>query len=145
MECFSCKTEIISGAGAIREVENMGFALKDYDSRKTPYKGGINWGDLDVKGIQLDADGLRFKGGVMYGVANSLSFTEKSGFTAYDMRGDVKVGNGKTIIEEYGKKAVPQWMERVADSFEGKIVAMPTRADIDFEVSEQLIVELYSR
>ena len=82
------------------KVENMGFALKDYDSRKTPYKGGINWGDLDVKGIQLDADGLRFKGGVMYGVANSLSFTEKSGFTAYDMRGDVKVGNGKTIIED---------------------------------------------
>ena len=83
------------------KVENMGFALKDYDSRKTPYKGGINWGDLDVKGIQLDADGLRFKGGVMYGVANSLSFTEKSGFTAYDMRGDVKVGNGKTIIEDF--------------------------------------------
>ena len=26
MECFSCKTKIISGAGAIREVENMGFA-----------------------------------------------------------------------------------------------------------------------
>ena len=51
----------------------------------------------------------------------------------------------KTLIEEYGKKAVPQWMERVADSFEGKIVAMPAREDIDFEVSENLIVELYSK
>ena len=51
----------------------------------------------------------------------------------------------KTLIEEYGKKAVPQWMERVADSFEGKIVALPVREDIDYEVSENLIVELYSR
>ena len=81
-------------------VENMGFALKDYDSRKTPYKGGINWGDLDIKEIKLDADDLRFKGGVMYGEAHSLSFREKSGFTAYDMCGEVKVGNGKTIIED---------------------------------------------
>ena len=37
------------------------------------------------------------------------------------------------------------WIERVADSFEGKIVAMPVREDIDYEVSENLIVELYSR
>ena len=80
-------------------VDNMGFSLKDYDSRKTPYKGGINWGDLDIKGIQLDADDLKLKGGVMYGVANNLSFRERSGFAAYDMCGDVKVGNGKTIIE----------------------------------------------
>ena len=81
-------------------LNNMGFALKDYDARKTAYKGGINWGDLDVKGIQLDADDLRFKGGVMYGTANSLSFNERSGFRAEKMSGEVKVGNGKTIIED---------------------------------------------
>ena len=81
-------------------VDNMGFALKDYDARKTPYKGGINWGDLDIKGIQLDADNLRFKGGVMYGKANSLSFYERSGFSPEKMSGEVKVGNGKTIIED---------------------------------------------
>ena len=27
----------------------------------------------------------------------------------------------------------------------GKIIAMPTREDIDFEIDEQLIVELYSK
>ena len=35
--------------------------------------------------------------------------------------------------------------ERAPDAFEGKIVALPTREDIDYEVSENLIVELYSR
>jgi small subunit ribosomal protein S4 len=40
---------------------------------------------------------------------------------------------------------MPQWIEKQADSFEGKIAAMPSREDIDYEVSENLIVELYSR
>ena len=81
-------------------LDNMGFAMMDYDSIRTPYKGGINWSDLDIEGIKLDAEDLKFKGGVMYGTAHSLSFSEKSGFTAYDISGDVKVGNGKTIIED---------------------------------------------
>ena len=80
-------------------LDNMGFAMKDYDRTQLPYKGGINWGDLDIKGIQLSASDMRFKGGVMYGKAESLSFSERSGFKAEDISGDVKVGNGKTIIE----------------------------------------------
>ena len=51
----------------------------------------------------------------------------------------------KALLEEYGKKTVPQWIEKQADAFEGKIAAMPNREDIDYEVSENLIVELYSR
>ena len=51
----------------------------------------------------------------------------------------------KTLLEEYGKKAMPKWIERAADSFEAKIVALPARDDIDYEVSENLIVEHYSR
>ena len=51
----------------------------------------------------------------------------------------------KALIEEYGKKTMPKWIERTAESFEGKIVAMPARDDIDYEVSENLIVEHYSR
>ena len=51
----------------------------------------------------------------------------------------------KTLLEEYGKKAVPQWIEKAPDAFEGKIAAMPSREDIDYEVAENLIVELYSR
>jgi small subunit ribosomal protein S4 len=31
------------------------------------------------------------------------------------------------------------------DKLEGKVVAMPTRADIDTPVAEHLIVELYSK
>ena len=51
----------------------------------------------------------------------------------------------KTLLEENGKKACPKWIEKANDSFEGKIVAMPARDDIDYEVAEHLIVELYSK
>lgn len=51
----------------------------------------------------------------------------------------------KTLLEENGKKAMPKWIDKAKDSFEGKIVAMPARDDIDFDVAEHLIVELYSK
>ena len=51
----------------------------------------------------------------------------------------------KTLLEENGKKACPKWIDKAKDSFEGKIVAMPARDDIDYDVSEHLIVELYSK
>ena len=51
----------------------------------------------------------------------------------------------KSLLEENGKKACPKWIEKANDAFEGKVVAMPARDDIDYEVAEHLIVELYSK
>jgi len=51
----------------------------------------------------------------------------------------------KALLEDNGSAVTPKWLEREKDSFEGKVVALPSREDIDYEVEEQLIVELYSR
>ena len=48
-------------------------------------------------------------------------------------------------IEQNGKNPTPKWIEKAADAFEGKIVAMPAREDIDYDVAEHLIVELYNK
>lgn len=40
---------------------------------------------------------------------------------------------------------VPSWMTVDVEKLEGKVVAIPTRADIDTPVAEHLIVELYSK
>lgn len=82
------------------EISNMGFAMKSYipDRPKRP-EGGINWDDLDIRNINLKATGLRFKGGVMSGMVEKLSFNEKSGYKVEKISGDTRVGNGKTIIE----------------------------------------------
>ena len=39
----------------------------------------------------------------------------------------------------------PEWMEGNKEALEGKILRMPERSDIEFEVEEHLIVELYSK
>jgi len=51
----------------------------------------------------------------------------------------------KTIIEKSEGKIIPKWVEVDKENGKGKIIAMPQREDIDFEIDEQLIVELYSK
>lgn len=43
------------------------------------------------------------------------------------------------------KKDTPSWLELHADRFEGKVVAVPTRADIGANVDPQIVVEYYSK
>lgn len=51
----------------------------------------------------------------------------------------------KTVIEKCEGKIIPKWIEVDKENGKGKIIAMPQREDIDFEIDEQLIVELYSK
>ena len=51
----------------------------------------------------------------------------------------------KTLIEKSEGKLIPKWIEVDKENGKGKIIAMPQREDIDFEIDEQLIVELYSK
>lgn len=43
------------------------------------------------------------------------------------------------------RRGTPSWMEVDGTQFTGKIVALPTREDISFQINEQLVVELYSK
>lgn len=40
---------------------------------------------------------------------------------------------------------VPQWVEFDNEKLEGKVLSLPTRADIDTQIAEHMIVELYSK
>ena len=49
-------------------------------------------------------------------------------------------------LEQYAKgRRVPTWLEYDELNVKAKVLARPTRADIDTNVEEQLIVEYYSR
>ncbi len=83
------------------EIRDMGFAMKNYEFDRPIYEeGGIDWNDLDVRDINLDALELQFKGGIMSGEGRSLSFREKSGYIVEHMSGTARVGRGKTIVED---------------------------------------------
>jgi len=49
------------------------------------------------------------------------------------------------IKEKYAKKPSPKWLEKDAENLVGKVIALPTREDIDMPIREHLIVELYSK
>ncbi len=86
------------------DIRNMAFALINYKTDKTPYHGGINWNDLDITHIDINARELMFKGGIMSGSLDHLSFKEKSGFQCLSISGKAKVGNGRTIVEDFNLK-----------------------------------------
>ena len=50
----------------------------------------------------------------------------------------------KALREGTGRAVVP-WLQVDYDKLEGRIAALPSRQDIDYEIQEHLIVELYSR
>ncbi|MDD2375880.1 MAG: 30S ribosomal protein S4 [Clostridia bacterium] len=50
-----------------------------------------------------------------------------------------------TVLEINKSKTIPSWIEMNKDKFEAKIIRKPVREDVDLEVAENLIVELYSK
>lgn len=48
-------------------------------------------------------------------------------------------------IEMTGSWSIPAWLSRDVSTYEGRVLALPTRDQIDVPVNEQLIVEFYSR
>jgi small subunit ribosomal protein S4 len=48
-------------------------------------------------------------------------------------------------IEITGSWSIPPWLSRDVSKYEGRVLALPTRDQIDVPVNEQLIVEFYSR
>ncbi len=51
----------------------------------------------------------------------------------------------KQILEVTGSQAAPEWLEADKENLRGTVVALPTRDQIDTDIEETLIVELYSK
>ncbi|MNP21956.1 30S ribosomal protein S4 [compost metagenome] len=50
-----------------------------------------------------------------------------------------------TVLEANKSKVIPTWIEFDKEKLEAKVLRKPTREDVDLEVQENLIVELYSK
>lgn len=51
----------------------------------------------------------------------------------------------KAILEQTEGKTVPKWLDLDTNTLQAKVVTLANRDDIDLEVEEHLIVELYSK
>ena len=105
-------------------VFRMGFANTRREARQL-----VNHAHFTVNGKRVNIPSYQVKPGDVVAVSEKSRSTTKF----------------KSLLEENGKKACPKWIEKANDSFEGKTVAMPARDDIDYDVAEHLIVELYSK
>ncbi len=105
-------------------VYRMGFASSRAEARQL-----VVHGHFTVNGKRVDIPSYLTKDG------DVIAICEKS-------RTSDKV---KAVLEANGARPTPLWVEVNREAFEGKIVRMPAREDIDLEVQELMIVEYYSR
>lgn len=102
----------------------MGFSKTRDEARQM-----VNHGHILVNGKKVDIPSYLVK------VGDVISIKEKS----------KSLSGIKLILAKNGDRAVPGWLEVDRDNYTGKVVALATKADIDYSVQENLIVEFYSR
>ncbi|MBR2370904.1 MAG: 30S ribosomal protein S4 [Clostridia bacterium] len=105
-------------------VYEMGFASSRKEARQL-----VLHGHFTLNGKNVNIPSLLVKAGDVIAVKERSRASAK--FVA--------------LAEVLGDKIVPQWIEVNAENLSGKIVALPTRDDVQFPFNEQLIVELYSK
>jgi ribosomal protein S4, bacterial/organelle type len=105
-------------------VYRIGFASSRAQARQF-----VNHGHYTVNGIRVNIPSYRVRPGDVVGLM------EKS-------RSNEKV---KEIIEENSSRPIPEWLDLDRNTLEAKIIALPNRDQIDLEIEETLIVELYSK
>jgi small subunit ribosomal protein S4 len=73
------------------------------------------------------------------------SFLLKPGDTVSVLESSRKSSFFEGIAKELSHQQMPEWLTQDAENFSGSVVSMPTRAQIETPLKEQLIVEYYSR
>ena len=135
--------------------------FRNYFDRAAKKNG--NTGELLLETLELRLDNIAYRLGIGKSRAEARQLVtyamlevngKKVNIPSYICReGDViavretKKSN-KAIVDslEVNKtRLVPSWLDFNKDKLEAKIVRRPTKEDLDFEVQENLIVELYSR
>lgn len=103
-------------------VYRMGMASSRAQARQI-----VNHGHISVNGKKVNIPSYQVKVGDVISVKENRQDIEM--FKALK---DVKV-------------VMPKWLEFNAETLTGKILALPERDDIELDIREHLIVELYSR
>ena len=51
----------------------------------------------------------------------------------------------KTVKENRPSQLIPKWVELDQENLKGKVLALPTSEDLDYDLQYNLIVEFYSK
>lgn len=76
---------------------------------------------------------------------NIPSYLVSEGEVIAVKEGSKKSEKFKEILEATAGRIAPEWLEVDSENMIGKVVALPTKEDIDIPIEDHLIVELYSK
>lgn len=109
-------------------LDNVVFRLGLANTRREA-RQIVNHGHITVNGQKVDIPSYLVKPG------DVIAVREKS-------KNSVRI---KEIVETNANRVVPKWLSMDKNTLTGKVIALAARDDIDYEVEEHLIVELYSK
>ncbi len=105
-------------------VFRLGFARTRKEARQM-----VTHGHICVNGRRVDIPSFRVRPGELVSVAPKAN--------------ELLVVNSALISNE--RVQVPAWLEIDIEKLQGSVLSLPTRDQIDLDINEQLIVELYSK
>ncbi len=105
-------------------VFRMGLAMTRREARQL-----VVHGHFEVNGKRVDIPSYRIK------VGDVISLKENS-------KKSVKF---KEIIEATNGRVVPTWLDMNKEASKATVTRLPVKDDLDYEIEEHLIVELYSK
>lgn len=105
-------------------VYRVAFASSRAEARQL-----VGHGHYEVNGKRVDIASYLLKAG------DVVSICEKS-------RASEKI---KAVVEANSARPVPEWIDVDRNNLSAKVIALPTREQIEAPVDEQLIVEFYSK
>ncbi len=129
---MATKQEGVTGENLLQILESrldnvvyrLGFANTRREARQM-----VNHGHITIDGARVDIPSYLVKPGQV------VSIKEKS-------RNSVRV---KEVLEQNAQTPVPAWLDLDRNTLQGKVVSLSSREDIDYDINETLIVELYSK
>lgn len=105
-------------------VYRAGFAASRKEARQL-----VRHGHFTLNGHKADIPSILIKAGDVVAVAAKSTDSAKI----------------KTVVEGNSSRPKPKWMDVDSTKLTLKIIALPNREEIDLDVEEHLIVELYSK
>ena len=89
----------------------------------------VNHGHVLVNGNRVDIPSYLVKAGEVISLKEKTKNSDRM----------------KDIVEANSSRIVPKWLDMDKNTLSAKVVRLAEREDIDYEVEEHLIVELYSK
>ena len=111
-----------------RRLDNVVFRLGFARTRKEA-RQMVTHGHICVNGRRVDIPSFRVRAGELVSVAPKAK--------------ELLVVKSALVSNE--RVQVPAWLEIDIEKLQGSVLSLPTRDQIDMDINEQLIVELYSK